>query len=55
MTRSPGVGKWTLPAAAASMNRHIHTLDPMQHLVPGKVLSIRGVIGHLLDHGLEVE
>ena len=37
------------------MNQAIHTLDLMQHLVPGKILSIRGVIGHLLDYGLEVE
>ena len=55
MTRSPGVGKWTLLGGGCMMNQAIHTLDLMQHLVPGKILSIRGVIGHLLDYGLEVE
>ena len=55
MTRSPGDGKMDTAGGGCMMNQAIHTLDLMQHLVPGKILSIRGVIGHLLDYGLEVE
>ena len=51
----PWRGKWATAGGGCMMNQAIHTLDLMQHLVPGKILSIRGVIGHLLDYGLEVE
>ena len=51
----PWRGKMDTAGGGCMMNQAIHTLDLMQHLVPGKILSIRGVIGHLLDYGLEVE
>lgn len=51
----PWRGKISTAGGGCMMNQAIHTLDLMQHLTPSKILSIRGVIGHLLDYGLEVE
>ena len=51
----PWRGKMSTSGGGCMMNQAIHTLDLMQHLIPGSILSIRGVIGQLLDYGLEVE
>ena len=51
----PWRGKMSTAGGGCMMNQAIHTLDLMQYLVPSKILSIRGIIGQLLDYGLEVE
>lgn len=53
--QSPWRGKLSEAGSGVMINQAIHTLDHMQLIGGGQAVDVRGMIGQLLDYGIEVE